>query len=440
MAPYVPVDVVEVRCWGRTVGAAAYDPARAVFAFGYAPEWVADGPELSPLVMPNRTAPHAFPDLDRATFHGLPGLLADALPDAFGNAVIDRWMAQQGIDPARITSLDRLAYAGERAIGALTFHPATEVSPTATALQIADIVTQARSVIADRAAQAETVHDALEQLIQVGSSAGGARAKAIVLLNPATGQVRSPYADPEPGFDPWILKLDGVANAADGSVNALDAPEEYTRIEYAYALMAAQAGLEMAPTLLLPEGPRAHFLTQRFDRTDTGERLHMQTLCGLAHLDFRMRYAHSYEQYLHTIRTLGLGVDALQQAYRRMVFNVAAVNRDDHTKNVAFLMDPDGQWSLAPAYDVTHAYNPVGHWTQRHQMSVHGSFDGITVDDLYAVADAFGIPAFRRTTDEVLDAVAAWPTFAAEAGVSAEATERIADDMSRFDPRALAST
>ncbi len=428
MTIYVPVDLVEVRVWGRPVGAVALDPYLGYYAFEYFPEWVDTGAQLSPLVVPNQVGPFVFPQLDRATFYGLPGLLADALPDAFGNAVIDAWLTSQSIDKRQITALDRLAYAGERALGALTFHPPVQaLDAPATAIQIADIVTQARDVVAGRIADADVNRQALRQVIQVGSSAGGARAKAVILLNPSTDQVRSGYAPTEPGFEPWIMKLDGVSAAADGAINSLDAPQQYTRIEFAYYLMARAAGIQMSESRLLAEGPRAHFLTRRFDRDENGIRVHMQSLCAIDHLDFRHRNAHSYTQYFAVIRRLGIDDDAIAQAYRRMVFNVAAMNRDDHTKNFSFLLPKEGVWQLSPAFDVTHAFNPSGEWTQHHQMSVNGKFDGITLADLYAVADAQGVPGYKKITDEVVAAVRAWPDFGAEAGVDPRTIRSISD-------------
>jgi serine/threonine-protein kinase HipA len=432
---YTPVELIEVRIWGRSVGAVAYDPTRGCYAFGYSPEWISSGIELSPFVMPNRRPPYVFPNLDRDTFHGLPGMLADALPDAFGNAVIDAWLTTSHIDKEKITTLDRLAYAGERAMGALTFHPSARAfTPSATAIQIADIVQQAREVIAGKIATADTTHDALQQLIQVGSSAGGARPKAVVLLNPQTDQIRSAFDTIEPGFEPWILKLDGV-EAAGGVINSLDAPHQYTRIEYAYSLMADFAGIEMAQTRLLLEGPRAHFLTKRFDRALNGDRIHMQSLCGLDHLDYRYKDTHSYDQYLITIRRLGLDSSALAEGFRRMVFNVAAMNRDDHTKNFAFLLPQGGTWKLSPAFDITHAYNPQGEWTQRHQMSINGKFEKIALTDLHSVGDAHGIPAYRSIVQEVLEAVSQWQKFATEANVNQRTVERISDEMRTHQPR-----
>jgi len=435
LSAYVPVDLIEVRAWGRQVGAVAYDANLGVYAFEYVPEWVDSGAPLSPLMVPNRPGTFVFPDLDRLTYYGLPGLVADSLPDAFGNAVIDAWLTTQGIDKRQITTLDRLAYAGDRAFGALTFHPPARALETpATAIQIADIVTQARQVIAGRVDDAPSTAQALRQLIQVGSSAGGARAKAVILFNPTTYQVRSGYAEPEPGFESWLMKLDGVSAGADGAINSLDRPTQYTRIEYAYYLMARAAGIEMSESLLLAEGPRAHFVTRRFDRDVDGDRLHLQSLCAIDHLDFRYKNAHSYSQYFDVIRRLGLESTAITQAYRRMVFNVAAMNRDDHTKNFAFLLPESGAWTLAPAFDVTHAFNPAGQWTQHHQMSINAKFDNIMLTDLYEVADAQGVPGFRAVTNEVFDAVAAWPDFARQAGIDDQTIDDISQQMREHAP------
>lgn len=431
-ANHVPVEVIEVRCWGRTVGALAYDPKVDAYVFEYAPQWVATGVELSPLHMPNRAGTYTFPQLSKETFYGLPTMIADALPDDFGNAVIDAWLAEQGVNKTEITSLDRLAYAGERALGALSFHPAqTGLEGPTTAIQLADIVTQARALLAGKVASSGSTHDALSQLIQVGSSAGGARAKAVIQYNPTTGQIRSGYATNEPGFEPWLLKLDGVSSAADGSINSLDAPAQYTRIEYAYYLMAKDAGITMSECQLLLEGPRAHFLTRRFDREISGERIHLQSLCAIDQLDFRFRQTHSYAQYFNVIRSLGMGENELIEAFRRMVFNVVALNRDDHTKNFAFLLPKNGTWGLAPAYDITHAFNPRGQWTQHHQMSINGKFDQITIKDFLAVGDSQAIPAYKSIISEVASAIQNWTRFAKDAGVNPETCQKITSDIEK---------
>ncbi|MFA5886117.1 MAG: type II toxin-antitoxin system HipA family toxin [Acidimicrobiia bacterium] len=426
--PYVPTDVVEVRAWDLTVGAVARDPATGYYAFEFEPGWLATRRDLSPIVMPSRPGVFVFADLDPQTYHRLPPMLADSLPDRFGNALVNAWMAEQGITAAQVTPLDRLAYAADRAMGALEFRPPAVEPPSApTAVQLADLVTAARAAVSGDLDAAP--RDALHELIQVGTSAGGARAKAVVAFNPATGQIRSGQIDAPAGFEQWIIKLDGVSGDPTRDTDPFADGESYGRIEYAYARMAAQAGIEMTECRLLPEGPRTHFMTRRFDRDAARGRIHVQTLCGIAGLDFNLVGAHSYAQYLEVIDALGLGPAAREQAFRRIVFNVAAMNRDDHTKNLAFLMSVDGEWSLAPAYDVTHAHNPSGTWTSRHQMSINGQFEHITLDDLDTVGDRFAVPGYRGIAREVPVVVARWPEFAAEAGVDQAHTDRIAEDL-----------
>jgi serine/threonine-protein kinase HipA len=434
---YQPVGVVEVLAWHQRVGAAALDQRSGWYAFAYDPAWIETGIELAPLHMPLRPEPYQFPGLSRETYYGLPPLLADALPDAFGNALVDQWMSEHGVSPGDITPLDRLAYAADRALGALEFRPpARDRSDEApTAVQLADLVLAARQVVTGDVGNDESARDALQDLIHVGTSAGGARPKAVVAYNPQTSQIRSPYAAAAEGFEQWLIKLDGVSSRGlDGHGSDLGQGTPYGRIEYGYSLMAGAAGLDMAPCRILAEGPRRHFMTRRFDRGPDNERHHVLTLCGLAHLDFNMIGAHSYDQYLQTVQQLGLGPEALQQAYRRMVFNVMAVNRDDHTKNLSFLLPHHGRWQLAPAYDISHAYRPDSVWTQKHLMSVNGRFEGITKDDLQAVGERHHVPAYRRVGRETAEAVHRWPEFAEEAEVPGDAIAQIAGDMERFRP------
>lgn len=434
--PYRPVDVIEVFAWGRQVGAVAADPGTGVYAFEYHPDWVRGGVELAPLHMPLGPEVFVFPALAERTFHRLPPLLADALPDAFGNALVDRWMAEQGIEAARITALDRLAYASDRAMGALEFFPpalATAQAPTA--VQLADLVLAARRTVHGQLDGDATALEALQQLISVGTSAGGARAKAVVAYNPVTAQVRSAYGQLPEGFEHWLIKLDGVsASGMDGREDRLGEGAPYGRIEYAYHRMAVAAGIEMAECQLLAEGPRRHFMTRRFDRGPCGERHHVISLCALAHLDFNQIGAHSYDQYLATVRALGLDDDAMQQAYRRMVFNVMAVNRDDHTKNFAFLRRERGTWELAPAFDVTHAHKPDSYWTARHLMAVNGRFEHISLADLHAVGARHHVKAYKRVVREVAAAVDDWARHAAEAEVPPTFVAPVQADIDRFRP------
>lgn len=430
------IDIVEVRAWGRTVGAVTLDPASRFYAFEYDDSWVRSGQHLSPLMMPALPGVYVFPDLDPATFHRLPPLLADALPDRFGNALVDAWMADEGVPRDQITALDRLAYMADRGMGALEFHPpAGAPAQDATALQLADLVTAARAAVRGDITTSPSAHDALRQLIQVGTSAGGARPKAVIAYNPDTDQIRSGQVDAPQGFEHWLIKLDGVGTDPTRESDPFTAGAGYGRIEYAYHLMARAAGVGMAECRLLPEGPRTHFLTRRFDRGTLGSRHHVLTLCAMAHLDFNMAHTHSYGQYLQTIDALELGPVAREQAFRRIVFNVAAVNRDDHTKNLSFIAPEGGDWSLSPAYDLIHAHNPRGRWTQSHQMSVNGKFDGIDIADLTTFGDRHLVPGYNDVIAEVFAAVDRWPDFAEEAGVSPDHTERVADDLHRHRPR-----
>lgn len=434
---YEPVGVVEVLLWGRRLGAVARNPRSTWYAFAFDPDWVGSGIEVAPLHMALRDEPYEFPGLNPATFQRLPPLLADALPDTFGNALVDAWMAQQGVDTGSITSLDRLAYAADRALGALEFRPPARpddgTQPTAVAL--ADLVEVARSTVRGELATDEAAKAALQQLIQVGTSAGGARPKAVVAFNPATSQVRTSHGEIPDGFEHWLIKLDGVTSMGlDGHGSDLGASAPYGRIEYAYHLMAVASGITMAPSQLLAEGPRRHFMTRRFDRGPGNQRHHVISLCALAHLDFNMLATHSYDQYLQTITALGLDDAALAEAYRRMVFNVAGVNRDDHTKNFSFLRQQGGPWQMSPAFDVTHAYRADSTWTSKHLMAVNGKFDAITIADLHAVGDRHDVPGYRGIVRDVFAVLDDWPRFAADAEVPADVVEAIGADLTAFRP------
>ena len=425
-ASYTHVTRVDVFLWDEHVGAVALDPAFGFYAFRYSPEFQSTRIEPAPIHMPT-TADRTFlfTDLAVETYKRLPAMLADALPDDFGNALIDRWMLDRGIQAEAVTPIDRLAYMSNRAMGALQFKPARGPrTRSAIAINLSELVDTARKTVhgdfdGDAHAQAT-----LRQIIEVGTSAGGARAKAVIAWNPATQEIRSGQLEAPAGFEHWLLKFDGM-----GKDFELGGSQDYGRIEFAYHLMAVAAGIRMNECRLLHENGRAHFMTRRFERADGGVRHHVQTLCALAHRDYKKKGANSYAQLLDTMVRLGLAYEDKEEAFRRMVFNVMARNCDDHTKNFAFRLRRGHSWEFAPAYDVTFAHNPRGEWTAQHLMSVNGKFKDFTADDLLVEADRFAIGTAPRVIDQVRQAVLSWPTFAAQAGVRASELERIQSQL-----------
>ncbi len=378
--------------------------------------------QVSPLMMKLRNEAYEFPNLPHDTFRGLPGLLADSLPDRFGNLLIDAWLARQGRPAESFSTLERLCYIGVRGMGALEFKPAIEPSMTHVQhVEIEQLVELANQVLDERNGlqipfSRRSEADSLHRLLSVGTSAGGARAKAVVAWNPTSNEVRSGQVKTDPGFEYWILKFDGIHANRD---RELADPQGFGAIEYAYSLMAKEAGIAMSDCRLLEENGRRHFMTNRFDRLPGGEKLHMQSLCGLAHYDFNQARAYSYEQALMAIRSLGLPRSAAEELFRRAVFNIVARNQDDHVKNIAFLMNRAGQWSLAPAYDLTFSFNPDGAWTNSHQITLNGKADNFDTGDLVACAKTAGISRRNCTLilDQVLYAVSQWRRFAEESNI-----------------------
>ena len=419
--------VAEVRMWGRTIGAVSLDAGADIAAFEYDPPFAGSGIEISPLMMPLSKRVYTFPELSRLTFHGLPGLLADSLPDKFGNALIDAWLATQGRSPESFNGVERLCYTGRRGMGALEFVPATGPKVRqATRIQIDKLVDLASEVLTHRNNLQASFGDksrgrALKDILRVGTSAGGARAKAVIAWNQSTNEVRSGQIPAGKGLEYWLLKFDGVGGNRD---KELEDPKGYGLIEYAYAKMATDAGITISKCRLFKENGKHHFMTRRFDRV-AGNKLHLQSLCALAHYDFNMPGAYGYEQALMIMRKLKLSKKEQLQLYRRMVFNVIARNQDDHTKNIAFLMDQDGEWTLSPAFDMTYSHNPAGEWTDRHQMTVNGKRDQFTKEDLLSVAASSDLKGAEQVIQKVLEAVKQWPEFAGQAGVDNKRTENI---------------
>ena len=418
----------EVMLWGTKIGTVAFDDNSGLGSFEYDPAFLTSGIEVSPIAMPLSRRVYTFPELARQSFHGLPGLLSDSLPDKFGNAVIDAWLRSRGRSPESFNPVERLCYTGSRGMGALEYVPARGPSATESErIEIDKLVQLASQVLRSR----EKMHvsageNAMQEIIKVGSSAGGARAKAVIAWNEQTGDIRSGQIEAGKGYDYWLMKFDGVSG--NGDKEGEDAPQ-YTRIEYGYYLMASDAGIAMSDCRLYEEQGRFHFMTRRFDReAKTGGKLHMQSLGAIAHFDFNQPGVYSYEQAAQVMRRLRISATEISQFYRRMVFNVLARNQDDHVKNISFLMDRKGIWRLAPAYDVTYAYNPDGMWTGTHQMSINGKRDRITRQDLMDAAKHMGIKQAEaeQAIAAVGESLTRWYDFADKANITDRTAHQIA--------------
>ncbi|MHB1103432.1 MAG: type II toxin-antitoxin system HipA family toxin [Devosia sp.] len=421
-----------VRLWGTEIGAVSWLADSQIGVFQYTPEFVRSGIEPAPLMMPLSPDPYSFPALSKETFKGLPGMLADSLPDKFGNQLIDAWLVSQGRSPGSFNPAERLCYIGTRGMGALEFHPTIGTQRSRSkALEVSELVRLANRVLDERARLMGSIASndddgaALEDILRVGTSAGGARAKAVLAWNEKTGEFRSGQLDLGAGFTQWLIKFDGVHANAD---KELADPRGFGKIEYAYYLMAKDAGIEMERCRLHHENGRSHFMTRRFDRTDGGEKLHMQSLTALMHYDFNVAGAYSYEQAVQVLRQLDVPHKDVEQQVLRAAFNILARNQDDHVKNIAYLMDRSGGWRLSPAFDVSYSYNPSGEWTGSHQMSLNGKRDGFEKQDLLAFCASAGLKPARgmRLIRHITSAIEGWPQYASDAGVAQADADRIA--------------
>lgn len=412
--------VAEALLWGIRVGAVAWNEAANHGVFEFEADFLKQDLDVAPLKMPLAEARNGkrifqFPSLNPETFQGLPGLLADSLPDKFGNRLIEEWLARQGRTVQSMNPIEKLCYIGSRGMGALEFKPAiASFKEKSETLQVNELVRLASDILHQRNSLetnfTSSNNNRIEDIIRVGTSAGGARAKAIIAYNPQTGDVRSGQAQQSEGYEHWIIKFDGVSN------DLLGDPQGYGRIEYAYHLMAKKCGINMTECRLLEEGGRAHFMTKRFDRSGI-EKLHMQTLCGMAHFDYNMPNVYSYEQAFQVMRQLRLPYPDAEELFRRMVFNVICFNCDDHTKNISFLMNKRGEWKLSPAYDVTYAYNPDNRWLKQHQLSVNGKRENIYRADLLKVASEMNIKKPLEIISAIQEAASKWDEFASTAGI-----------------------
>ena len=419
-------DTAEVYLWGTRIGIIHQEVTKPYASFEYDTDFLNSGIEVSPLRMPLAKNIYEFPALTGEPFYGMPGLVADSLPDKFGNAVIEQWLMSLGKSLSDFTAIDRLCYTGKRGMGALEYVPAsTDIKDIDENINVQEMVKFASDVLADREGISLKAEDNLtySQLVQVGSSAGGARAKAIIAWNEETNEVRSGQAQLGTGYDYWLMKFDNVTKNGD---HGLEDKPEYTLIEYAYYLMAKKAGVTMNECRLYESAGEHHFMTKRFDR-ENGRKLHMQSLGALAHISYQEPGICGYELAAMYMKEVGISYKEIEQFYRRMVFNCLAVNQDDHVKNISFLMDRNGKWSLSPAYDITFSYNPANKWLRAHQMTVNGKTTGIELSDLLEAGSKMGIKE-RRCKDiirEVLTSVKEFPVYAEQVGIKEKTCQYI---------------
>ena len=409
-----------IHLWEKRIGAVAWDPTTGIGTFEYSPSYVKNGWDVSPIEMPISAGTNrifSFPqNRESSTFRGLPGLLADMLPDRYGNALINTWLTSRGRASNSLNPVEMLCFIGTRGIGALEIEPAYEpVAATASKIEISSLIAIADTILKERnnfkTNLSKEEEKALLSILKIGTSAGGARAKALIAYNPKTQEVRSGQTLAPKGYEHWLIKFDGVADSQLGSTKG------YGRVEMAYHLMAVQAGITMTACRLLEEHDRAHFMTRRFDRGADNTKLHVQSFCALRHFDFNEVGLYSYEQLFETMRMIGLPYPDAEQLYRRMVFNVLARNCDDHTKNFSFIMDREGNWRLSPAYDVCHAYRPGSQWVSQQSLSINGKRQEISLDDYEQVAKAMNIKKWKDIVAAVSDAVRQWQRVADSVGV-----------------------
>lgn len=421
------VNLAIAKLYGHTIGTLHWDDRRQITLFEYADSFIGQGIQPSPLLMPVVPGKvYSFPEIGYETFKGLPGLFADSLPDTYGRALFDRWLALMG--RASSNTVETLCFLGKRCMGAIEFEPAIETSyNTDTSIELDSLVNVASEALAEKRNFGVNLSNdkkaAIAEIVRLGTSAGGQRAKAIIAYNPTTGEVRSGQIDTSSGFDYYLIKLDGVSAEV-----GFRETQNFGRLEYSFYKLVKACGIEMSECSIIEENGRAHFLTKRFDRQD-GKKIHMQTLCGIAHYDYRMPRLYSYEQAFNIMRALRLPYSQAQEMFRRMVFNVVVRNQDDHTKNISFLMNEQGTWRLSPAYDMGYAYNPNGGWTSQHQMSINGKFDNILRSDLLEFAKRNNIKEASEIIDMITDTASHWPVIAKECDVPNDMIQAILPNM-----------
>lgn len=430
------VDVAEIKIWGELVGAVRWDFQKQLASFQYDENFLTREFDLSPIKMPikNGNRIYNFPELRKekdeqiATFKGLPGLLADTLPDKYGNQLMNVWLAQNGRSINSMNPVEQLCFIGTRGMGALEFEPAQFKSNKKTfAIEIKSLIEAAQKMLSNRKDIKENLQKneqkAMSEILKIGTSAGGARPKAVIAYNKKTGEVRSGQTIAPKGFEHWLLKLDGVSNVQFGISHG------FGRVEYAYYLMARDCKIDMMDSELLEENNRAHFMTKRFDREGNNTKHHIQTFCGINHFDYNNLYSYSYEQLFQTMRTLRLTYPEAEQMFRRMVFNVMAVNYDDHAKNFSFRLKQRGKWELSPAYDVCYAYDPDNIWVNQHSLSINGKNKDINKSDLKTIALINNIKKWEKIIEEIKDIVFNWEEYADKVRVSSKLKNMIKENL-----------
>jgi len=430
------VDVALIKIWGELVGAVRWDAERQLASFEYDKFFLEKGYDLSPIKMPIRNGDriYSFPELRKtkneqsATFNGLPGLLADSLPDKYGNQLIDKWLAQNGRPPDSMNPVEQLCFIGARGMGALEFEPSQlKANKRTFAIEIKSLVEIAQLMLSDRedfeVSLQEDERKAMGEILKIGTSAGGARPKAVIAYNKKNGEVRSGQTSAPKGFEHWLLKLDGVSDTQIGTSHG------FGRVEYAYYLMARDCGIDMMECKLLEENGRAHFMTKRFDREGSNTKHHIQTFCGIQHYDYNHIHAYSYEQLFQCMRMLKLSYPEAEQMFRRMVFNVMSTNFDDHTKNFSFRLKQGGKWELAPAYDLCYSYDPTNVWVSQHTLSINGKHKQLKKADLMTIAKANTIKKGERIIEEIKSIVSQWPEYAKQVDVSEKLKNSIASTL-----------
>ncbi|MDM1543644.1 type II toxin-antitoxin system HipA family toxin [Empedobacter sp. 189-2] len=417
-----------VNIYGKRVGAVAWDPNRELASFEYDPQFKLEELPIAPIKMPNKNRIYSFPEFrDSDTFKGMPGLLADALPDRYGKELINAWLARQGRPDNSLNPVELLCFIGKRGMGALEFEPITGKESNSYDLELSDLIETTKALLEKKEdLHINTQHymeDVMLDILKMGTSAGGARPKAIIAYNEKTGKIKSGQTLAENGFEHWLIKFDEISDVQFG------VSKGYGRVEMAYYKMATDFGIDMMESRLIEENHRVHFMTKRFDRVGGNQKVHTQTLCALQHYDFANITSYSYEQVFQTMRLLRLTYAEAEQMYKRMVFNIVARNCDDHTKNFAFLMDTHGKWKLAPAYDICFAYRPDSVWVSQHNLSINGKRKNFERKDLITIAEQNSIRNPEKIIDQALDLVKNWNQYAEMYQVELTLAQQIAGEL-----------